>query len=110
MAFAIHQFFKDCQDLFAIGVNALQIVAEPRLEAGRFHPFFNQRLRDIDVAPERIERMAAQKQPIEHCGFPLRRQWIEVIPDLFKSHCSPPQKQQYSQPMHFSQVENWANL
>ena len=61
MLFAVDQFFEDRKYLFAVRVDALKVVAKTRLESGSLHPFLDKRLRNIDVAPERINRVAAQK-------------------------------------------------
>jgi len=67
------------QDLFAIGVNPLQVLPEGRLEVVRSHPFIKQRAGYIDILPEVFDGVAAQEEPIEEGRLPLRGQRIVFV-------------------------------
>ncbi len=68
----VNQFVEDGQHLFAIVINALQVVVEARLKAARLQPFFEKIARHVDITAQRLRRVAAEKKAIEHCRFPLR--------------------------------------
>src|ERR1051326_5854488 len=77
--FVEHEAVENSEDLLAVGIDSLQRFAEGRLEVRGFQPLLQQRARHVDILPQRFNGMAAQKQPVKDCRFPLRRQWIDIF-------------------------------
>jgi len=73
------QSVEDRQNLFAIGVDALQVLPEGGLEIVRPHPFVEQRPGHVDILPQSIHGMAAQEKPVKEGGLPLWRQGIVFV-------------------------------
>src|SRR6266852_5012354 len=78
-SFSGYQLIENCQNLLAVVVRATQF-----LPHGQFIPMPAQELVEeflghIYIAPERLRRVPAQKQPIEECRLALRRQRIDFF-------------------------------
>lgn len=67
-----NQTLKNSQNLLAVAIDSLQGFAEGRLEILCLHPLIHQRPRNIDILPQGLNGVPAQKQAIEECGLPLR--------------------------------------
>src|SRR5438309_1182896 len=80
------QILEDGQHLFTVVVHPLQIVAESGLKPRSTKPLSQQRLRNVDIAPERVSRMAPQKKSIEHRSLTLRGKRVEVVSELSVPH------------------------
>jgi hypothetical protein len=73
------QFVKDGKDLFAVAVHAAQGITEIVLVAVWMKPLIEQGTGDVNITPERIGGMAAQKEAVKHCRFPLWSERVEII-------------------------------
>jgi len=73
------QTVKNCQNLLAVGVHALQVVAEGSFKIVSFHPLIHHGARYVNVLPEGFYIMAAKEKAIKECRFPLWRQGVEFI-------------------------------
>jgi hypothetical protein len=73
------QFVEDGKNLFAIAVHAAQGIAEVVLVAVWVKPLVEQGTGDVNIAPERIGGVAAQKEAVKHCCFPLGSERVEII-------------------------------
>ena len=67
-----HQPVKDRQHLLAVGIDALQVFAEGGLEIARFHPLVHHGAGHVDVLPQAVHIVSAQKQAVKESRFPLR--------------------------------------
>lgn len=63
---------KNSQDLFAVSIDALQVVPERGFKIVRLHPLVEQVAGDVDILPQRFRGMAAKKKAVEKCSLPLR--------------------------------------
>jgi hypothetical protein len=79
MLFFENELVKDGEDLFAIAVHAAQGIAEIVLVAVWMKPLIQQGAGDVNIAPERIGGVAAQKEAVKHCRFPLGSERVEII-------------------------------
>lgn len=66
-----HQAIEDGEDLFTIGINALQGFAERLLEIACLEPFIQHGGGDVDILAQCFYGVAAQEQAIEKCRLPL---------------------------------------
>jgi hypothetical protein len=65
------QAIKNGEHLFAIGVDALQVIPEVRLEIAGAHPLIHHSTGDIDILPQCVHVVSAQKETVKKGGFPL---------------------------------------
>jgi len=74
-----NQAVENRQHLFPVLVHPVQIMTERALKVFGADPLVRNGPGDVDILPKRLERMAAQKQPVKERGLPLRRQRIEIV-------------------------------
>lgn len=70
--FVQNQAVENGQNLFTIGVNALQVLAESRLEVVGAHPFIEQGPGYVDILSQVFDGVAAQEKSVEEGRLPLR--------------------------------------
>lgn len=76
------QSVEDGENLFPVGVDALQILPEIGLEVLGAHPFIDHPARNIDVLAEGVDIVSAEEQSIKKSGLPLGGQRV-----VFFSRC-----------------------
>jgi hypothetical protein len=79
VAFPGHEFVEDGKDLFAVRVDAPQIVTEVVLVPLRLKPLLEQRTGHVNVPAQVGGRVTTQKEPVKHCRFSLGSEWVYVI-------------------------------
>ena len=61
----VHEFIENGQYLLAVLVKSLQVILESIFILPAPHPFPGQRRGYIDIPSDTVDRMAAQKEPVE---------------------------------------------
>jgi hypothetical protein len=74
-----NQAIEDRQNLLAIGVYTLQVLAEADLEVVRLHPLFHHGPRHVNILPECFYIMPPEEEPIKEGSFPLGCQGVEFV-------------------------------
>ena len=81
-----NQTVEDCQDLFAVLVDALELGLRAAFVAMPEHHLIQEFAGDVDIAAQGVGGVAAQEQPVEKSRFPLGSQWIELFHRLGRLH------------------------
>lgn len=82
-ALAVDQFVEDGQDFFAKVIDSFNTFAEVAVIERMIQPAVEDVAGNLDVAAQLLGVVAAQKEPVEHGGFALDVQWIEIFPPLW---------------------------
>src|SRR5579885_600619 len=67
-----HQTVENGQNLLAVGVDTLQIIAEGCFKIGGLQPFVKGRAGYVDILSQGFHVVTAQKKPIKESRLPLR--------------------------------------
>jgi hypothetical protein len=73
------QAFEDGEHLLAVLVDPIEIGAESPLEIPRMHPLVDDDPWHVNILPERVKRMPAQKEAIEKSGLSLGGQRVGIV-------------------------------
>ena len=76
---ARYQAFEDCEHPLAVLVDPIEIGAEGSLEIPRMDPLVDDDPGHINILPERVKRMPAEKKAVEESGLPLGGQRIGIV-------------------------------
>jgi hypothetical protein len=73
------QAFEDGEHPLAVLVYPVEIGAEGSLEIPRVHPLVNDDPWHVNILPERVKRMPAEKETVEKSGLPLGGKRIGIV-------------------------------
>jgi len=80
-----NEAIENGQDLLAIGVNAMEVLAEGGLEIVGPHPLLEHRARYVYILPEGIDIVSPEKQPVKEGCLSLGRQGVEIVSGRHKT-------------------------